>query len=172
MTAVPEPWRDLLEPDETVLWTGKIGFNLISSPVTILVLFALAVYAFWATWATHSLSEFCLNEVSASNCENVYWLSAPILTIITLAHGFAVLERLALSSGKAQGAILLTDRRLIRASDWPWRRARIYYYRSTRPRRGIGGVIRFGAFGGSVILPSADAKHVIQLMRKPGKDLV
>ena len=165
----PTPFTDLLHPGETLLWQGRIGFNFISSPFTALALFALAGYAAWATWGRYSVADFCPPATSSGNCEKVYFLTAPLLCIAALSLVFDILERRALTSGRAQGAILLTDRRLIRISDWPWHRVRQYDYRATTPRRGLGGVIRFGNFGGNVILSREDAAGVRSLMRKPGK---
>jgi hypothetical protein len=161
------PFSDLLLPSETLLWQGRIGFNFTSSSVTVLAVFMLAAYAFWATWGTYSVAEFCPPEESAGRCGSMYWLTAPILTAIAVSQGFDALERRALSGGKAQGAILLTDRRLIRVLDWPWLRIRSHDYRASAPRRGIGGVLRFGI--SSVILSPQDADQVSDLMRTPGK---
>lgn len=169
MPSPPDAFHDLLAKGETLLWQGRIGFNFISSPFTALALIALAGYAAWATWGSYSVTDFCPPATSSGNCEKFYWLTAPLLCIAAISLGFEILERRALTSGRAQGAILLTDRRLIRVSDWPWRRVRQYDYRATPPRRGLGGVIRFGTFGGNVILSPEDAAAVRNLMRNPGK---
>lgn len=161
------PFTDVLHPGETLLWQGRIGFNFTSSSVTVLALIMLAAYAFWATWGTYSVTEFCPPAESASKCGSMYWLTAPILTVIAVSQGFDALERRALSGRKAHGAILLTDRRLIRVLDWPWLRIRSYDHRARAPRRGIGGVLRFGI--SSVILAPKDADQVRDLMRTPGK---
>lgn len=159
----------LLEPGETVLWQGPLGFNHASAPVTVASLFLLAFYAFWATWGTQSMMDFCPPETSGRGCSGFYWLVPPILLLIALIQGAALMERRAITSGRAQGALVLTNRRLIRLSHWPWRRIKAGHYLQTPPTGGMPGVIRFGPLGSIIVGP--DAGMLIHRMReiKAGK---
>lgn len=167
MTTPATPYAGLLQQGETLLWQGRIGFNLTSSPVLTAVLLALTAYVTASLWFIQSEAQFCAGASGQAGCGFLYRLLPPLALILTGFQTFDTLERRALTSGKAQGAILLTDRRLIRVSDWPRRRIRSHDYRNTPARRGIGGVIRFGTFGGSVILSPEDAATVRDLMRNP-----
>jgi hypothetical protein len=165
----PAPFTDLLLPGETVLWQGRIGFNLTSSPILTALLLALTLYTAVSLWVIQSEAELCAASAGQGACGAVYRLIPPLALLLTGFQAFDMLERRALTSGRAQGAILLTNRRLIRVSDWPRRRIRAHDYILSAPRNGIGGVIRFGTFGGSVILAPQDAATVRDLMRNPGK---
>jgi len=169
VTTSPPAYADLLQPDETLLWQGRMGFNLTSSPLLTAILLALTAYTAASLWFIQSEAEFCAASPGQAGCGLIYRLLPPLALILTGFQAFDMLERRALTSGKAQGAILLTTRRLIRVSDWPRRRIRNFDFRNTPARRGIGGVIRFGTFGGSVILSPEDAATVRDLMRNPGK---
>lgn len=164
MTAAP--FEDLLAPDETLLWQGRIGFNLISSPLLTLALAALAALVVAGFWLAQTPEEFCATD-TGGGCRTLYWSTPFAALLIAAAQGFEMLERRALTAGRAQGAVLLTDRRLIRASTWPWRRVRAYAYRQNPPRRWIGGMVRFGTFGASVIVPPEDAPALRALMDRP-----
>ena len=161
------PFADLLQPGETLLWQGRIGFNLTSSPVLTAILLALTAYVTASLWFIQSEAAFCAAAPGQAGCGFIYRLLPPTALILTGFQCFDMLERRALTTGKADGAVLLTDRRLIRASTWPRRRIRSHDWRNTPARRGIGGVIRFGTFGGSVILDPQDAATVRDLMRNP-----
>lgn len=161
------PFADLLHPGETLLWQGRIGFNITSSPLLTAVLLALTAYVTASLWVLQSETAFCADAPGQAGCGFLYRLLPPTALILTGFQIFDMLERRALTAGKAEGAVLLTDRRLIRASTWPRRRVRTFDYRNTPARRGIGGVIRFGTFGGSVILTPQDATTVRDLMRNP-----
>lgn len=163
----PAPFADLLHPGETLLWQGRIGFNITSSPLLTAVLLALTAYVTASLWVLQSETAFCADAPGQAGCGFLYRLLPPTALILTGFQIFDMLERRALTAGKAEGAVLLTDRRLIRASTWPRRRVRTFDYRNTPARRGIGGVIRFGTFGGSVILTPQDATTVRDLMRNP-----
>ena len=169
MTTPPDAFRDLLTPGETLLWQGRIGFNLTSSPLLTLLLLAFTLWVTLSLWLWQTEAEFCASAPGDNACGFLYLAIPPLALVLAAVQGFDMLERRALASGKAQGAILLTDRRLIRVSDWPWRRVRTHDYRASSPRKGIGGVIRFGTFGGSLILAPQDAAKVRDLMRNPGK---
>lgn len=163
------PFTDVLHPGETLLWQGRIGFNLTSSPILTALLLALTAYTAASLWFIQSEAEFCATAGGAGACGTIYRLIPPLALLLTGFQAFDMLERRALTSGRAQGAILLTNRRLIRVSDWPRRRIRAHDYTTTPTRNGIGGVLRFGTFGGSVILAPQDAAQVRDLMRNPGK---
>lgn len=165
MTADPKksPFLTLVEPWETLLWQGRIGFTFVSSPVTALAFWILAGYTFWTTWGSYSLNEFCPPSDTGRSCGRFYILIPPAVLLIAVAVCFDVIERLAIQSSKAQGQVLLTDRRLIRASTWPWFRTRVYDYRANPPKRGIGGVLRFGRLG-SIVLSREDANQVLHLI--------
>lgn len=165
----PTPFADILHPGETLLWQGRIGFNLTSSPLLTALLLALTAYVTASLWVLQSEAAFCATAPGQAGCGFLYRLLPPTALILTAFQCFDMLERRALTSGRAQGAILLTDRRLIRVSDWPRRRLRSFDHGATAPRRGIGGVIRFGTFGGSVILSPEDAATLRDLMRTPRK---
>jgi hypothetical protein len=167
----PAPFADLLQPGETLLWQGRIGFNLTSSPVLTAILLALTAYVTASLWFLQSEAEICAAAPGQAGCGFLYRLLPLTALVLTAFQCFDMLERRALASGAASGAVLLTDHRLIRASTWPRRRIRSFDYRNTPARRGIGGVIRFGTFGGSVILSAQDAATVRNLMRSPGKGL-
>jgi hypothetical protein len=169
VTAAPFP--DLLQPGETLLWQGRIGFNLTSSPVLTAVLLILTAYTAASLWFIQSEAQFCAAAPGQAGCGLIYRLMPPLALILTGFQTFDMLERRALMAGRAQGAILLTDRRLIRASTWPRARVRSFDYRATPARRGIGGVIRFGTLKSSVILAPEDAATVRDLMRNPGKGI-
>ena len=162
-------FADLLHPGETLLWQGRIGFNLTSSPILTAVLLLLTAYTAASLWFIQSEAEFCAASPGQAGCGLIYRLLPPLALILTGFQVFDMLERRALTAGKAQGAILLTNRRLIRVSDWPRRRIRSFDYLATPARRGIGGVIRFGTLKGTVILAPEDAATVRDLMRTPGK---
>jgi hypothetical protein len=164
-----QPFADILHPGETLLWQGRIGFNLTSSPILTALLLALTAYVTASLWFIQSEAAFCAAAPGQAGCGFLYRLLPPTALILTAFQTFDMLERRALTNGTAQGAILLTDRRLIRASTWPRRRVRTFDYRNPPARRGIGGVIRFGTFGGSVILAPEDAATVRDLIRSPGK---
>ena len=151
----PDPEPGLLQPGETLLWQGPLGFNHATSPVTVAGVVLLALYALWAIWGNHSVLSFCPPESAGRACAGFYWLAPPLLLLIALAQGFAFLERQAITSGRAKGALLLTDRRLIRLSHWPWRRIKAGNYLQTAPTGGMPGVIRFGPFGTIVVGPEA-----------------
>lgn len=153
----------LLEPGETLLWQGPLGFNHASAPATVASLFLLAFFAFWATWGSQSMMDFCPPESSGRGCSGFYWLVPPILLIIALVQGVALLERRAVTSGQAHAAILLTNRRLIRLSHWPWRRIKAWNYLQTAPAGGMPGVIRFGPLGSMIVGPQSGM--LIQRMR-------
>jgi hypothetical protein len=163
------PFSEVLQPGETLLWQGRIGFNLTSSPILTALLLLLTVYSAVSLWVIQSEAEICAASAGQGACGTIYRLIPPLALLLTGFQAFDMLERRALTSGRAQGAILLTNRRLIRVSDWPRRRIRAHFYTGTPARKGIGGVIRFGTFGGSVILAPKDADQVRDLMRNPGK---
>ena len=167
MTPAPAPFADVLQPGETLLWQGRICFNLTSSPLLTAVLLILTAYVTASLWFIQSEAQFCADASGQAGCGFLYRLLPPTALILTAFQTFDMLERRALTSGKAQGAVLLTDRRLIRASTWPRRRIRSFSYLATPARRGIGGVIRFGTFGGSLILSPEDAATLRTLMRNP-----
>ena len=172
MTTPPSHDLDMtgiLEPGETLLWQGPLGFNHASAPLTVTGLFLLALYGFWSTWGSHDPTTFCPPETAGQACVGFYWLVGPVLLFIALIQGAALLERRAITTGRAQGAILLTNCRLIRLSDWPWRRIKSGNYLQTAPTGGMPGVIRFGPFGTIVVGP--DAGMLIHRMReeKAGK---
>lgn len=172
MTAPPPNGIDMtgiLEPGETLLWQGPLGFNHASAPLTVTGLFLLALYAFWSTWGNHDLASFCPPDTAGQACAGFYGLVGPVLLFIALIQGAALLERRAITTGRAQGALLLTNRRLIRLSHWPWRRIKSGNYLQTAPTGGMPGVIRFGPFGTIVVGP--DAGMLIHRMReeKAGK---
>ncbi len=169
MTTQPAAFTDVLHPGETLLWQGRIGFNVTSSPLLTAFLLILTAYTAASLWFVQSEAEFCAASPGQAGCGLIYRLLPPIALILTGFQIFDMLERRAFTSGKAQGAILLTNQRLLRISDWPRRRIRAFKYLGTPARRGIGGVIRFGTFGGSVILSPQDAAHVRDLMRNPGQ---
>ncbi|WGV15780.1 hypothetical protein [Fuscovulum ytuae] len=159
----------ILDPGETLLWQGPLGFNHASAPPTVAALFLLAFYAFWETWITRSVVEFCPAETAGQGCAGFYWLVGPLLLAIALVQGFALMERQAITTGRAHGALLLTDKRLIRLSHWPWRRMKTGNYLQTPPSGGMPGVIRFGPLGSMIVGP--DAGMLIHRMRavKAGK---
>jgi len=153
----------MLEPDESLIWQGRIGFTAASSTLTMFVLVMIASLVIWAVWGSYSLDEFCPANGRVSRCGAFYVILPLGMIVIVLAQGFDWLERRAVESGRALGAVILTDRRLIRVSDWPWHRARAYDYRTRPPRRGAAGVLQFGGYR-SVILSPSDASHVLQMM--------
>lgn len=163
----PAAFADLLQPGETLLWQGRIGFNLTSSPLLTAFLLILTAYTAASLWFIQTEAEFCAAAPGQAGCGLIYRLLPPLALILTGFQIFDLLERRALTSGRAEGAILLTNRRLIRASTWPRRRVRAFDYLATPARRGIGGVIRFGALKGSVILAPEDAATIRDLMRAP-----
>jgi hypothetical protein len=148
--------KSLLEDGETLLWQGRLGFNFASTPVFVFVFYALAGYAFWATWGSFSLEQFCPTAESVIKCGSFYMLVPPLLLLLAFSMSFDMLERIAILSGNSMGTVLLTDRRIIRVSDWPWRRTRTYNYHGNPERWSWGGVMRFGRYG-SVILSPTDA---------------
>ena len=160
----PIPVDDILQRGETLLWHGPLGFNHASSPVTVAGLYLLAFYALWASWGSQDLTEFCAPGTSGKACTAFYWLLSPALLLIALIQSLALLERRAVLSGRALGLVLLTDRRLIRLSDWPWRRVTSHDYVRTAPSGGLPGVIRFGAFGSVIVGP--DAAMLVHRMRQ------
>jgi hypothetical protein len=153
----------VLEPGESLIWQGRIGFPFVSSTPAITVMYLIVSWVIWWIWGSYSLAEFCPTKDSVSSCGKFYAVVPAGLLLVALSQSFDWLERRAVESGRAFGAVMLTSRRLIRVSDWPWRRIRAYDYRTQKPRRGIGGVIRFGGIG-SVVLSPADASHVLQMM--------
>ena len=165
----PPAFADLLQPGETLLWQGRIGFNVTSSPVFTTFLVVLTAYVTASLWFIQSEAEFCAASPGRAGCGLIYRLLPPLALILTGFQIFDMLERRALTSGRAEGAALLTDRRLIRASTWPRRRIRAFDHRATPPRRGTGGVLRFGVLKGSVILVPEDAATLRDLMRNPGE---
>ena len=153
----------ILEADERLIWQGRIGFTTASSTFTMFVLVVIAGLVIWAVWGSHSLAEFCPANEQVSRCGEFYVILPSGMILIVLAQGFDWLERRAVKSGRALGAVILTDRRLIRVSDWPWHRVRAYDCRTRPPRRGAAGVLQFGAYR-SVVLSPADANRVLQMM--------
>lgn len=163
-SAVPPDTSPLpLRPDETLIWQGRIGFTAASSTFTMFVLVVITCLVIWAVWGSYSLAEFCPANGRVSRC-GAFYVTLPLgMIIIVLAQGFDWLERRAVESGRALGAVILTDRRLIRLSDWPWHRVQAYDYRARPPRRGAAGVLQFGGYR-SVALSPADANRVLQMM--------
>ncbi len=162
-------YSDLLEQGETLRWQGKVGFNVTSSPLLTAALVLFALYMLVGMWVMQGPAGFCEGAGPDSPCTTLFWATPPLAALMAAMQGFEMLERRAILSGRAQAVVLLTDRRLIRVSDWPWRRVRSHSYQMRLPRRGIGGVLRFGALGGTVILSPADARHVRDLMRLPAQ---
>jgi len=153
----------ILEPGESLIWQGRIGFTTASSTFTMFALVVIAGLVIWAVWGSYSLAEFCPATEPVSRCGAFYVMFPLAMIVIVLAQGFDWLERRAVESGRAFGAVILTDRRLIRVSDWPWHRVRAFDYRTRPPRRGAAGVLQFGGYR-SVVLCPADRNRVLQMM--------
>lgn len=164
---VDDPPPTALGEGETLIWQGPIGFNFMSSPVVVLVLLIASGYAFWATWGSYTASEFCLGASSNRGCSSLYWLLGPALSAATAGLGFDALERWMVTRGKRRGEVLLTDRRLMRVSEWPWQRIRSFNYLQAAPELVVPGVIRFGR--SSVILATNDAKECLRIMKMKRK---
>ncbi|MBL9050053.1 MAG: hypothetical protein JNK19_08075 [Tabrizicola sp.] len=169
MSADPSQFdlASILEPDESLIWQGRIGFTVASSTFTMFVLVVIASLVLWAVWGSYSLAEFCPAKDRVSRCGAFYIILPLAMIVIVLAQGFDWLERRAVESGKALGAVILTDRRLIRVSEWPWRRIRSHDYLQSAPDWGLPGVIRFGRT--SIILATNDAKECMRIMEQERK---
>lgn len=163
------PYSDLLEPGEPVLWQGPVGFNITSSPVLSVLLVLFALYTVMGMWVMQGPAGFCADAPADSPCTTLYWATPAATLVLAAMQVFDMLERRAILSGRAKATAVLTDRRLIRISDWPSRRVRSHSYRTRIPRKGFGGVLRFGALGGTVILSAEDARHVRKMMMFPGQ---
>ncbi len=109
----------ILEADESLIWQGRIGFTGASSTFTMFVLVVITGLVIWAVSGSYSLAEFCPANEQVSRCGAFYVILPLGMIVIVLAQGFDWLERRAVECGKALGAVILTDRRLIRVSDWP-----------------------------------------------------
>lgn len=162
-------FSDLLEPGERLMWQGPLGFNVTSSPVLSVMLVLFALYTVVGMWLMQGPADFCADAPADSPCTTLYWATPAATLVLAAMQVFDMLERRAILSGRAKGTALLTDRRLIRISDWPSRRVRSHNYRTRIPRKGFGGVLRFGALGGTVILSAEDARRVRQMMMFPGQ---
>lgn len=169
MTQGDTQFSDVLDPGERLLWQGPVGFNVTSSPVLSAALVLFALYTVVGMWVMQGPSDFCADAPADSPCTTLYWATPAATLVLAAMQVFDMLERRAIRSGQAMGRVLLTDSRLIRVSDWPKRRVRSHNWRGRIPRRGFGGVLRFGALGGTVILSTEDAKRVRQMMIFPGQ---
>ncbi len=146
-----------LEADERILWQGRIGFNFFSSPILTLALVGVTVFAIWA------LAGYVPNQSSGSGRQQFGNVAIrPALIVLLFFQTLAMLERRAVTTGRATGDIILTNRRLLRISTWPKLRVRAFDYVSKRVS-GFGGVIWVGEFGWFTVAPN-DAVQVRRLM--------
>ena len=155
------PFAEVLERDEVLLWQGKIGFFVWSSPVMALAVWILAGYVYWSMWGSYSLNEFCPPADHVHSCGKFYVMIPPLIILMAASVSFDVLERWAIKSGWALGAVVMSNRRLIRISNWPWRRIRGYDYHANPPRLTFGKILRFGN-NHSIVLRRSDAEYVLQ----------
>lgn len=160
--AVADGLHGVLENREHVLWQGPIAFGITSHLVTVLIGCVLTVYAFQATWLSTSYQEFCTVSASKS-CAGRYWLMPPLLLLMTVGSAFDWVERRAVEAGGRYAALVLTDRRLIRVVDWPWRRVRSANYLAVAPWNWFSGVIVVGRYR-SFIANTDDASTAMTLM--------
>jgi hypothetical protein len=155
-----------LRANETVLWTGRIGFLFWSSATTTIVLFLIAGFTYWATWHSYSLDQFCPPPDASTGCRKFYRLGVASILLMPCAQAFDMFERLALRSGRSDGVVVLTDQRVIRVSTWPWRRVRSFQYRGGKVKWSLGSSVRIGS--STVIVEKLDKAIVLNLMRQTG----
>jgi|JI7StandDraft_1071085.scaffolds.fasta_scaffold216538_2 hypothetical protein len=159
------PFTEVLERDEVLLWQGSVGFTFASSPIAALVVWIFAGYVYWSIWGSYTLKEFCPPADHVHSCGKFYVMIPPLVILMAAVVCFEVSERWAIASGRAQAAVLLTSRRLIRASNWPWRRIRAYDYRANPPRLQFGNILRFGK-SGSIFLRRSDVDFVFRAISR------
>ena len=146
-----------LEADVKVIWRGRVGFNLFSSPLFTVALLAVTVFTIWA------LEGYVPSQSSGSSREQFFQVAIrPILIILLVFQILAMLERRAVTSGRAMGDIMLTNRRLLRICTWPKLRVRAADYQSKQVS-GFGGLIWVGEIGWFTLSPS-DAAQVRSLI--------
>lgn len=149
---------NLLDPDETVLWQGPIEFNFFSAPLFTLALVAVTAFTIWA------LDGYVPSQSGGSRrAQFGHLVVRPALILLLFFQTLAMLERRAVTSGRAKGEIILTNRRLLRICDWPKLRVRAYRYLSKRVS-GFSGIIWIGEFGWINLAPSK-AAHLLRLMK-------
>lgn len=151
-------FRNLLDPDETVLWQGPIRFKFFSAPLFTVALMAVTVFTIWA------LDGYVPSQSSGSRRAQFGHVAVrPALIVLLFFQILAMLERRAVTSGRAKGEIILTHRRLLRICDWPKLRVRSYQYLSKRVS-GFSGIVWVGEFGWVNLAPS-NAAHLLRLMK-------
>ena len=158
----PSNFEQELAADEKVLWAGQSGFAPASHPAATLTCFAIAGYLVKTTWLAGSVADFC-NGGSVSNCSRYYWVLPSVMLLLSFGFAFEWLERCLVKAGRASVKVILTNRRLIRIADWPWRRVRSRSYLEYVPKINILGVLMLGARNGFALSPS-DAAIVLNLM--------
>ena len=94
------PFADLLQPGETLLWQGRIGFNLTSSPVLTAILLALTAYVTASLWFIQSEAAFCAAAPGQAGCGFIYRLLPPTALMLTGFQCFDMLERRALTRAR------------------------------------------------------------------------
>ena len=80
-------------------------------------------------------------------------------------HVFARTERAKTLKARACVRIFLTDRQILRVSNWPWPRVRSVDYIAKKPCKGTENVITFGQMGG-FCFDDDDRDNVLELMLK------
>ncbi len=154
---LPEDLRKKIEgkllSNEKVIWKGQIAYTFFSSPIFNLALLAAAAFTIWA------LAGYVPSQGDSGFREQSFKVTIrPALIVLLFVQIFVMLERRAVTSGRATGDIILTNRRLLRVCSWPKLRVRGLDYLSKRVS-GFGGVIWVGEFGWIVLAPS-DAAQV------------
>lgn len=148
----------LLDPDEKVLWQGPIQFSFFSAPLFTVALVVVTAFTIWA------LDGYVPSQSSGSRRAQFGYVAVrPALIVLLFFQILAMLERRAVTSGRAKGEIILTNRRLLRICDWPKLRVRAYQYLSKRVS-GFSGIIWIGEFGWINLAPS-NAAHLLKLMK-------
>lgn len=150
----------ILDPGETVLWTGPAAFPPASHSIPLLLCVGLVVLVYHATRSVTPAFE-CTGSVS---CTVFYWLLPVLLFMFSLQLLFDVLERKFVWSGRARVRIVLTNRRLIRFADWPWSRVRFAYYGVNPPHLVSPGILRHGRYVTFALSPK-DAQVVMDLIK-------
>ncbi len=134
----------LLGADEKVLWQGPISFNFFSSPVFTMVLVVATVITIWG------LAGYEPNDSASPRQAFGNLAIRPTLIVILFFQILAMLERRALSLGRANGKIILTDQRLLRVCDWCKLRVRARGHYGKRIAT-LGGFLTVGELGWFVL---------------------
>lgn len=148
---------DVLEADENVIWQGPISFNFFSSPIFTLALVVVIVFTIWV------LDGYVAGQSGGSNRQQFGNVAIrPFLIVLLFFQILKMLERCALSSGRAKGQVILTNRRLLRICDWPKLRVRSCDYHGKRITA-IGGFLSIGEWR-YFVLSRQDATTVRHLI--------